>query len=124
MSGEDYQTLWLPNSVMRERARVNSIKVEDLNHVRGWLTPRYIEEDHATGKRIYELRERDFERVKDGYACGQCLAFFDHRFPSCPACGHYLDVNQDIVEYRPPWWEPNEGRTSEEILKNGSGFAP
>jgi len=117
----DGQTIWLPNSVMRERANVRSIKIEDLKHVKGFLIPRYIEE-MPNGKRVYELHERDFERVKDGYACGECLAFFERRLPSCPGCGHYLDVNKDIVEWRPAYWEPNEGCTSEEILKNGSGL--
>lgn len=117
----DGQTIWVPNSVMRERARVNSIKVEDLNHVKGFLIPRYI--DHLPdGRRVYELKENDLRRIEDGYACAECLAFFERRFPSCPGCGHYLDANHDIVEFRPPYWEPNEGRTSEEILKNGSGL--
>lgn len=121
MSGEDSQTIWLPNSVMRERSRVPSVRIEDLQHVRGYLKPRYIDE-LPDGRRVAELHERDLERVQDGYACGECLAFFDQRFLSCPGCAHLLDANSDIVQHRPAYWEPNEGRTSAEILKGGSGL--
>lgn len=121
MSGEDSQTIWLPNSVMRSRSEVRSIRIEDLSHVRGYLKPRYIDE-MPDGRRVAELHERDLDRVRDGYACGECLAFFGERFPSCPGCGHMLDANSDVVVWRPPYWQPTEGRTSTEVLKDGSGL--
>lgn len=100
---------------MRERSKVSSVKIEDLKHVRGYLIPRYVDE-LPDGRRVAELHERDLDRVRDGYACGECLAMMEQRFPSCPGCGNLMDANRDIVEFRPPYWEPYEGRTSDEIL--------
>lgn len=113
--GDDTQTIWLPNEVMRERARVPSVNVDDLKYVRGYLIPRYVDE-LPDGRRVAELHSKDLKRIEDGYGCGECLAYFDRRFHDCPGCGHELDVNKDIVEFRPPYWEPTEGRTSQEIL--------
>lgn len=114
-SGDDY-SIWVPpNVVLRERATVPSINVESLKFVQGYLTPRYVEymED---GRRVAELGSKDLERIKDGYACAECLAFFGERFQNCPGCGHLLDVNRDIVDYHPDHWQPVDGRTSDEIL--------
>ncbi len=115
-SGDDTVTIWLPRHVMRERATVPCVSLETLKHVRGYLVPRYVEE-MPDGRRVAELREKDLQRVSDGYACGECLAFFDHRFRNCPGCGHELDPNRDIVEWSPPYWQPYEGRTSEQVLE-------
>lgn len=119
MSGEDFQTIWIPNKQVRGRAEVPSTTRAALEAVKGFLKPRYIEymED---GRRVAELRQADLDRVQDGYACGECLAFFEQRFINCPSCGHLLDPSRDIVEHRPDYWLPYEGRTSDEILGRSS----
>lgn len=115
MSGDEYE-IWVPsNAVMRERATVRSVSVEGLAAVRGYLKPRYIDE-MTDGRRVAELAARDLERVADGYACGECLAFFDQRFETCPGCGHEMDANRDIVDFHPAYWQPSPSRTSDEIL--------
>lgn len=116
-SGDDLQTIWLPNSHMRERAQVPATNVAALDAVKGFLTPRYSEYHPETGKRVWELHQADLNRVADGYACGNCLAFFDRRFRLCPACRHELDPNRDIIEYAPPHWYPSEGRTSDQVIE-------
>ena len=117
MSGDDYQTLWLPNSEVRERATVPSTTVAALAAVRGYLIPRYVEV-MDDGRRVAELRENDLQRVADGYACGECLAYFDQRFVNCPSCVWEIHPSTDIVDYHPSHWEPSESRTSEEIIRS------
>lgn len=108
--------IWVPpNAVIRERATVPSVDPRGLALVRGYLKPRYVEQ-MADGRRVAELTQRDLDRVNDGYACGECLAYFDDRLGDCPSCGHQLDPSRDIVEYAPAHWQPSEGRTSTEIL--------
>ena len=104
--GEDAPILYLPNGVMRERARVPSTTVQNLNRVKGFLRPRYIDtlED---GRRVGALGTKDIERVQDGYACGKCFAFFDERTPDCPCCGDRLDPNHDVVDFLPQYWLPD-----------------
>lgn len=118
-SGDDVQELWLPNSHMRQEATVPSTTVEALAAVRGYMVPRYIDR-LPDGRRVAELHQKDISRVEDGYGCGECLAMFDHRFSNCPSCGHLLEPNRDIVDHRPDYWQPYDGRTSAEIL-GGNG---
>lgn len=118
MASDEGQRIWLPNSVMRERAKVSSTTVAALDAVRGFLKPRYVDE-MPDGRRVAELHAHDLQRVIDGYACGECLAFFDQRFEKCPACGHKLDPNTDVVDWQPDYWKPSPSRTSEEILRMG-----
>lgn len=115
-SGDDYQIWVPPNAVLRERAQVRGVSIDGLKYVLGYLKPRYIEY-MDDGRRVAELHARDLDRVKDGYACGDCLAFFAERFPACPGCGHELDAQQDVVEHHPDYWDPSPGRTSDEILR-------
>ena len=113
--GDEYEIWVPPNAEMRERATVPATTRDNLKHVQGFLIPRYIEH-MPDGRRVAELNQRDLDRVNDGYACGECLAFFNHPFRDCPCCGHTLDASHDIVEYAPAHWQPYEGRTSSEIL--------
>lgn len=101
---------------MRERATVPGVDVQALlTAVKGYMIPRYIDV-LPDGRRVAELRAHDLQRVADGYGCGECLAMFEKRFARCPGCSHELDVNRDIVDWSPAYWQPNVGRTSEEIL--------
>lgn len=100
---------------MREEATVRSTTVDALKYVTGYIIPTYIDR-LPDGRRVAGIGERDLGRVSDGYACGECLATFERRFPQCPGCGHDLDVNRDVVDWAPDYWQPYEGRTSDEIL--------
>ncbi len=104
--GEEVPEIWTPNQVMRERARVPSTTVQNLNRVKGFLTPKYIDE-LEDGRRVGGLGTKDIQRVQDGYACGKCFAFFDERTPDCPCCGERLDPNQDVVSFLPDYWKPD-----------------
>lgn len=116
MASDETETLWLPNAQMRERATVPGVSVESLAAVRGYMIPRYIDV-LPDGRRVAELKASDLQRVSQGYACGECLAMFEKRFATCPGCSHELDSNRDIVDWNPAYWQPYEGRTSEEILR-------
>ena len=118
-SGDDYQTIWLPNSVMRDRATIPATTPKNLDALQGFMKTRYREE-MADGRMVAELYPEDLRRVQDGYGCpnAHCLAFFNRRFSVCPICNHDIDVNRDVVEYSPEHWQPVEGRTSDEILKD------
>lgn len=116
-SGDDYTTLWVPNSHMREEATIPSTTPAALEAVTGYMIPEYIDR-LPDGRRVAQMYKRDIDRVTEGYGCGECLAKFDQRFPNCPSCGHRLDPNRDIVDWNPPYWQDYEGRTSEEILKS------
>lgn len=117
-SGDDFEIWVPPNSLIRERTTVPSVSLESLEAVQGYMIPGYIDE-REDGSRVAQLRAKDLQRVSDGYACGNCLAYFGQRFKNCPGCSHVLDPNFDIVEHAPEYWSPVEGRTSQEIL-NGS----
>lgn len=114
-SGDDFEIWVPPNALVRERAVVPSVDLASLDAIQGYMIPGYIDE-LEDGRRVAQLREKDFQRVVDGYACGNCLAFFGQKFKNCPSCSHSLDPNKDIVEHAPEYWNPVEGRTSDEIL--------
>lgn len=118
-SGDDYQTIWLPNSHMQERAEIASTSRQALDAVKGFMRTRYREQ-MPDGRFVAELYPDDLQRVAEGYGCANahCLAFFDRRFAECPLCGHVIDAARDIVGYSPNYWQPSEGRTSEEILRS------
>lgn len=121
-SGDDSTTIWLPNRVMRERATVPGVNAYELMlAVRGYMVPRY-QEEMPDGRRVGELRAEDIQRVADGYACGECFAIFERRFEKCPGCSHILDPNKDIVDWSPDYWQPNEGRTSDQIIDGIGGM--
>ena len=115
---EETSELILPNHVMRERARVNAVTVESLQRVTGYLKPIYV--DHMEdGRRVAALGQRDYGRIQDGYACGECLATFNHREEFCPGCGHRLDLSTDIVDYMPDYWKPDPRKTADLPILNG-----
>lgn len=101
---------------MRQEATVPSTTLDALREVKGYFVPIYVDR-YPDGRRVALLREKDVDRIADGYGCGECLAFFDRAFANCPSCGHDLSPEKDIVDFAPDYWNPDEGRTSDEILK-------
>lgn len=71
--------------------------------VRGFLVPEFMEigED---GRRLSGLAPPEFEMVKQGYACPECLAWFSTYTVTCPVCGYKRDVNADIAAEAPELW--------------------
>ncbi len=110
-SSDDGVTIYLPNSVMRERSRVPATTVESLRKVKGYFRPRYIDvlDD---GRRVGALGDKDIQRIEDGYGCGKCFAYFSERLADCPSCGERLDPNSDVVDFSPDYWKPSASRTS------------
>lgn len=68
--------------------------------VRGFLTPVYS--DHERGIHTFE-NPLDFELVRLGYACANCLAYFDQYVAVCPACGNERDVAKDMAQTPTDW---------------------
>ena len=103
-SGDDYTTLWLPNSAMRERATVpGAAKIEEID---GFI-PAHYEYTRDDGRRHYALtNSRDFQRILDGYACPDCLAKFKWSRNDCPLCPWERDLTEDIIDQVPPEWLP------------------
>lgn len=115
-NGDDSQTIWLPDSHMRERATIPSTTRDALAAVAGFMKTRYREQ-MPDGRFVAELYPEDLQRVREGYGCANahCLAFFHRRFQDCPLCGEPISANE-IVDYSPAHWQPYLGRTSDEIL--------
>lgn len=67
--------------------------------VKGFLVP--VFRDELTG--MNGLARPDFDKVRAGYACADCLAEFTHYLPKCPICGLERDVAKDIAAPREDW---------------------
>lgn len=62
------------------------------------ITPIYKHFDHASGKWLFALAPDDFEKVRQGYACPNCLEDFGGMIRmKCPVCPHVRDVDTDFV---------------------------
>lgn len=103
------QTIWLPNSAVRERAEVPATNARDLPPL-NFLTPVYTGRMEGNDRQQYGLSERDFQRVMDGYACPECLLKFERRTDVCPLCSHERDIERDVVE-APRHWLPETEST-------------
>lgn len=78
-----------------------------LTAVKGFLVPMYTQTDSETGQQLYGLTPGNYELVRHGYACPNCLADFGGIYQMvCPACGHTRDVRADIVA-EPNYWKPD-----------------
>ncbi len=71
--------------------------------VRGFLVPR-MQDDPIPGRpQRHGLGIEDYERVRQGYACPHCLAFWDDGVRmACPACLHVRSA-QDIIDSATDW---------------------
>ena len=62
------------------------------------LKPIYSEFDRASGKWRWGLGRDDFEKVRQGYGCHDCLEdFHGVVLLTCPACGHKRDQALDFL---------------------------
>lgn len=71
--------------------------------VTGFLTPIFSEET-GNGQMNHGLGPTDFQRVVEGYACGNCLASFSTYRPICPVCGLERDMARDATDNAPALW--------------------
>jgi predicted ATP-dependent serine protease len=72
--------------------------------VKGWLVPIFMQTDPATGRRLNGLGPQDFNKVREGFACAECLAEFSHYTLKCPVCGWTRDLEADLSE-APQLWQ-------------------
>lgn len=67
--------------------------------IKGFLVPVFT--DEMTG--MNGLARADFDKVRLGYACADCLAEFSTYRTVCPICGLERDVAKDIAAPREDW---------------------
>ena len=97
------------------------------SQVKGFLVPVFTDQDPNTGRQRNGLTYDDFEKVRTGYACADCLAEFSTYTVTCPVCGlsrnvaydlgtapdlwnqHYAERNSDEPVEKPPVVNPLEG---------------
>lgn len=70
--------------------------------IKGFLSPLFYEE--GTGRS--GLGPVDFGKVRDGYACAQCLCEYTTYLVTCPVCGWQRDLARDL-EAPPEIWVDN-----------------
>ena len=63
------------------------------------------------GRPRFGLSEMDYEKIRAGYGCPNCLEDFTEGsgvavYAKCPVCGHRIDANADFVE-TPAYWMPD-----------------
>lgn len=65
------------------------------------LLPFYVGYDHELDRPRYALLPESYFAVLEGYACGECLAWFGGLYAAvCPVCGKPTGPSQAIA----PWW--------------------
>jgi len=83
------------------------------SQVKGFLVPEFTM-DFPGGGRLNGLTEPDFERVRAGYACAECLAVFDTYTVTCPVCGLARDLGRDIADAPSLWVQHINERNQDE----------
>ena len=83
------------------------------SQVKGFLVPEFTM-DFPDGRRLNGLTEADFERVRAGYACAECLAVFDTYTIACPVCGLRRDLQRDIADAPALWTQHINERNQDE----------
>jgi hypothetical protein len=62
------------------------------------IRPYYTEVNPHTGRALFALNKDDFEKVRDGYGCANCLEdYFGVYLLTCPVCKHERDLWNDFV---------------------------
>lgn len=70
--------------------------------IKGFLSPIFYEEMSGRSG----LGPVDFAKVRDGYACAQCLCEYTTYLVRCPVCGWERDLARDL-EAPPELWVDN-----------------
>lgn len=72
----------------------------------GFIKPVFEKRCPRTGRLLQAgLAPEDFERVRLGYACPECLTKFRVYLVRCPACGHQRDLGKDLQDHVPQEWK-------------------
>ena len=75
----------------------------------------YAEEDLRTGEILWLLRQKDFEKVRQGYGCPKCLEEYNGLcLDTCPVCGHTRDMMRDFTDIVPDHMLPGEAAPAPE----------
>jgi hypothetical protein len=62
------------------------------------IKPYYKEFNRETGKWLWVLLAEDYEKVRQGYACPNCLEDFNGVYMlECPVCNHMADTLADFI---------------------------
>jgi hypothetical protein len=80
----------------------------------GFLEPEFSLQ-LPNGQTLNGLTERGVEMIRDGYACGECLAIFRHYTVTCPVCGLSRDVMADVQEAPQLWLDHIHERNREDL---------
>lgn len=90
------------------RAVIGHTSIEALRTTNMRFIPHlYAEPNPVTGKTMWGLAFKEFEMVRNGYACPECLLDFEGIVRMvCPVCGHTLDTSADFAA-EPAHWKPD-----------------
>lgn len=70
------------------------------------IIPTYTEQ-LPDGRVLFGLTHSDFEKVRLGYGCPDCLEDYNGVYQAvCPVCRHARDIQRDLLE-QPPHWLPD-----------------
>jgi hypothetical protein len=68
------------------------------------IKPIYSRFDYTKNRWEFALTPEDFEKVQQGYACGECLEDFMGEFKLvCPLCKHSTAGGDRILVDSPQW---------------------
>ena len=71
------------------------------------IIPTYTGIDEKTGRVLFGLTARDFQKVTQGYGCPTCLEDFNGVYHAvCPVCGHRRNIADDVAP-TPRHWLPD-----------------
>jgi hypothetical protein len=79
--------------------------------LKGFLVPIFTK-DLPNGQRLNGLGPDDYQKVKEGYACPECLAEFVTYLVTCPVCRYKRDPDRDILEAPRIWTDHLANRES------------
>lgn len=69
------------------------------------IKPLYSKYDHLANRWVFGLLQEDFDKVQQGYACGECLEDFQGEFKLiCPVCRHSTAGGDRVIVDTPSEW--------------------
>jgi hypothetical protein len=73
-----------------------------VSRVKGFIEPIFVGVA-PDGKTMNGVGPEDWRMIKEGYACGECLAIFDTYTIRCPVCKTTRDVFADLLPPPQDW---------------------